>query len=437
MLPSRASQDRDDSVAGLRFLAYGLYGNPGLNKEIFENLWRVWDGDDAKKAQGATSAQIRKLALARYGLMEAPYENNGVPLGYTKGENGVWYSNCLLCHAGAVKGKPMLGAPNNRVDLATLSEDFDLLMSFVRGLPIRRPVTLPMQMNTSKGVTNAVIFSHNLLRVRDRDLDLMESIVDLGPIIDHDLDAPPWWNVKYKDRLYMDSFVPKGPRALMQFAMNPHNDGRTLRRMLPGFTNALSYIDHIEVPKYEGEIDRTLAATGRMAFEARCASCHGTYGATPKYPQKLVPIASIKTDSLRLEGLTDKFRTYYQDSWLGDYGRSDVSVEGLGYVAPPLYGIWASAPYLHNGSVPTLYHVLHPDERPKVWRVRDYDAFDDIKVGLVVDVFEEAPTEGLSASDQRRFYDTSVPGKSNQGHNYPSLLSESEKMAVLEYLKTL
>jgi cytochrome c peroxidase len=107
-----------------------------------------------------------------------------------------------------------------------------------------------------------------------------------------------------------------------------------------------------------------------------------------------------------------------------------------GYVAPPLDGIWATAPYFHNGSVPTLWHVLHSTERPKVWS-RSEDGYDQVKVGLEVTTFEHLPAEAKTAAERRRYFNTQQFGKSAAGHTFPDALSEKEKTAVLEYLKTL
>jgi hypothetical protein len=105
-------------------------------------------------------------------------------------------------------------------------------------------------------------------------------------------------------------------------------------------------------------------------------------------------------------------------------------------VAPPLDGVWATAPYFHNGSVPTLWHVLHPAERPTVWR-RTPTGYDDSRVGLEVEELTELPPGRLRSSDRRTFFDTRKPGKSAAGHDFPDVLTEAEKAAVLEYLKTL
>ena len=97
------------------------------------------------------------------------------------------------------------------------------------------------------------------------------------------------------------------------------------------------------------------------------------------------------------------------------------------YAARPLYGIWAAAPFLHNGSVPTLYDLLLPPERrPKTFALgaRQYDP---IKLGFAVET---------SCSQQDCLVDTTRTGNGNGGHLWGTDLSESDRMALLEYLKT-
>ncbi len=105
-------------------------------------------------------------------------------------------------------------------------------------------------------------------------------------------------------------------------------------------------------------------------------------------------------------------------------------------MAPPLDGIWASAPYFHNGSVPTLWHVLHPAARPVIWK-RTPAGYDEQHVGLEIEAAEEMPPGRLIAAERRRWFDTRQPGKSASGHDFPDALTDAEKKAVLEYLKQL
>jgi len=97
------------------------------------------------------------------------------------------------------------------------------------------------------------------------------------------------------------------------------------------------------------------------------------------------------------------------------------------YAARPLYGIWAAAPFLHNGSVPTLYDLLLPPERrPKTFALggRQYDP---VKLGFAVET---------SCSQQDCLVDTTRTGDGNGGHLWGTDLSEADRMALLEYLKT-
>ena len=116
------------------------------------------------------------------------------------------------------------------------------------------------------------------------------------------------------------------------------------------------------------------------------------------------------------------------------------ATQAEGYQAPPLDGIWASAPYFHNGSVPTVYHVLNSKARPKVFTrsyKTDLDAYDAEKVGWKVQVLERGPAGGVSAFERRKVYDTTQPGRGNGGHTFGDELTEDQRRAVIEYLKTL
>ncbi len=149
-----------------------------------------------------------------------------------------------------------------------------------------------------------------------------------------------------------------------------------------------------------------------------------------------MPLDEIGTDPVRLTALARDYRQNYRDSWFGYYGKEDVVVAPVGYAAPPLDGVWASAPYFHNGSVPTLWHVLHPDRRPVVW-LRTENGYDHERMGLEIAEYAKLPDKIPSSAERRWYFDTQVTGKSAEGHDFPALLSEPDRRAVLEYLKTL
>ena len=101
------------------------------------------------------------------------------------------------------------------------------------------------------------------------------------------------------------------------------------------------------------------------------------------------------------------------------------------YLARPLNGIWATGPYLHNGSVPTLYDLLHPEQRPAKFKTGGRE-FDPVKVGYQSDSTVDSVNVWV--------FDTSQPGNSNIGHNgetFGTTLPEDQKSALLEYLKKL
>ena len=255
-------------------------------------------------------------------------------------------------------------------------------------------------------------------------------------LLHHDMDAPPFWNVRKKKSLYADGFAPKTVRPLMQFILLPRVTAETLTEWEPEFADILSWIESLEPPKYPYEVDQPLAVRGEAVFRENCARCHGTYGPAGHYDQKTISIDDIGTDPLRLRSLTPEHRSWMQKGWISRFGQDPVEIDPNGYVAPPLDGIWASAPYFHNGSVPTLWHVLHPESRPPVWK-RTEDGYDRHRVGLEIEDFDRIPPAVKAAVHRRRYFDTRLSGKSSQGHLFPNTLTEPEKQAVLEYLKTL
>ena len=192
-------------------------------------------------------------------------------------------------------------------------------------------------------------------------------------------------------------------------------------------------------PKFEGKINRALSNKGRNLFKSNCSDCHGTYGKNWTYPNLRIPLEEIQTDPVRLHALSVEGRTKYAHSWFahaGETGEQSTITAPDGYVAPPLDGIWASSPYFHNGSVPTLWGVLRPKDRPAIW-IRDSDELDAKRVGTTYSSVDSVPTNNLDIGEKRSYFDTRVKGKSNQGHLYGESLSDEEVLAIIEYLKTL
>ena len=138
--------------------------------------------------------------------------------------------------------------------------------------------------------------------------------------------------------------------------------------------------------------------------------------------QKAFASAGIDAAQQRaMEDLDRRERVLWRDTLL------DTQPPYGPYAARPLYGIWAAAPYLHNGSVPTLYHLLvPPEQRPKTFALgaREYDP---VRLGFAVDT---------ACNQQDCVVDATRTGDGNGGHLFGTDLAESDRMALLEYLKT-
>ena len=427
-----------NSDRGYRLLTEVSFLPPDFSQRVFEEVWRSWPAPLRDLAEKASPTRRREMSFDRYGLTSRPDDDSLKPLQYVVSDDGNWTMNCFSCHGGEVYGTPYPGAPNNRFALQTMTEELRRT-KFRLGEPLTRmdvgSVVIPL--GTTHGTTNAVVFGQGLMQARDEHLNL----VDHTPtnFVHHDMDAPPWWHFHKRPYIYIDGFAQKGHRALMQFMLIPENGPGFFREREDDFRDVYAYLSSLRPPKYVGQVDVKLAERGRAVFNETCASCHGTYGEKSHYPNRRIPLSEIGTDPVRLQSLQVAGREKYARSWFAHAGEPEehsTVVDPDGYVAPPLDGVWASPPYFHNGSVPTLWHVLYPEQRPTVWR-RIGDAMDDQKVGFQIEIAEKVNLAEPDVAIRRSYFDTKRFGKSNAGHDYPSALDEAEKDAVLEYLKTL
>jgi hypothetical protein len=175
-----------------------------------------------------------------------------------------------------------------------------------------------------------------------------------------------------------------------------------------------------------------LAAKGEALFVANCSKCHGTYGDKEYYPNLLIPESIIQTDSSLYAAnySSPQFVDWFNNSWFtsGDHPAKLVPYQG--YIAPPLDGVWVTAPYLHNGSVPNLEALLNSKIRPTYWQ-RNFSK-QDYNLAIPGWNFKKLDTPGDSD-----VYNTTLKGYNNTGHYFGDHLSQKERMAVIEYLKTL
>jgi hypothetical protein len=210
------------------------------------------------------------------------------------------------------------------------------------------------------------------------------------------------------------------------------SDSSEAREVDSHINDVLAYIYSLEPPKYPRPINQVLAKQGGIVFVQNCSKCHGHYGPGGDYPNLLIPASTIGTDSFLYKSnyQSPQFIDWFNKSWFA-MGDHPARLEPFnGYIAPPLDGVWITAPYLHNGSVPTLEALLDSKTRPTYWS-RDFNApqYDYDRVGWKY-TREDGP-KGTAA------YNTTLAGYGNYGHTFGDKLSDKERRAVIEYLKTL
>jgi hypothetical protein len=246
-------------------------------------------------------------------------------------------------------------------------------------------------------------------------------------------DVPAWWLLKKKNAMFYNGFG-RGDfgRFLMGSNLMTVNDTAESREVDSHMPDVLAYLYSLEPPIYKKPVNESLAKKGKEVFLVSCSKCHGTYGDSVSYPNLLIPQAAIQTDSLLNVSnySSPQFIEWFNRSWFTT-GDHPARLEPFnGYIAPPLDGIWATAPYLHNGSVPTLEGLLNSTKRPTYWS-RDFSnpKYDYSSLGWVY--------KKLDKPGEPNSYNTEIPGYGNYGHYFGDRLSPEQRKAVLEYLKTL
>jgi mono/diheme cytochrome c family protein len=404
---------------------------PTWGDDVYSRAGKVWGGaaPDPVKEPDAYAAAFNR----RYGLNPAPYPNDGLPMGLKRGalpdgtRTGIQI-DCLVCHGGSIGGKSYVGLGNTQLDLSRMFDE--LMMAEGRRMPRSTFV-----INSARGTVNAGMFSAVLLSVRNPDMSMRLFPLPLGVNLP-EMDTPPWWNLRKKTTMYYDGRTPAASvRSSMQFLLG-EKSLEELKALEPDFADILAYFKSLTPPRYPFTLDRARAERGRDVFENICARCHGTYGPNGEYPNRIVPLKEIGTDPARALGLSDKLVAHYNSTWLAENHPANPKMTG--YQAPPLDGIWATAPYLHNGSVPTLYHLLKSSARPRRFTrppSTDFTHYDRLNVGWTFEPVESL--KGLDAETRRSVFDASRFGLGNGGHTFGDPLSDSERMDLIEYLKTL
>lgn len=360
-------------------------------------------------------------------------------------------ANCLGCHATPTSEGVIIGLGNSSLDL---TDDFSTYAT-AAGLLVKSGDELaewwrwssrvravgPYTQPDTVGVNSADNLAAVLAAHRDPET-LAWSEAPLQPLPPREpvpADVPPWWLLRKKHGLFYTG-IGRGDHArlMMSASMLCTDSVEEAERIDEQFDDVRAYLTTLRPPPYPLPIDRKRAAEGRDVFEAFCSECHGTYGAHESYPNLIIPLEEVGTDPLLWQATAREGLPLVE--WFNGsfYGRTAKLVPGPGYVAPPLDGIWATAPYLHNGSVPTVEALLDSRLRPTYWqRPVSQGPLDPVALGWKHRVLSHGKAAEPDASLRKRLYDTSLPGYSNKGHLFGDELSDGQRRALIEYLKTL
>ena len=210
-----------------------------------------------------------------------------------------------------------------------------------------------------------------------------------------------------------------------------------------------AWLRDLPPPRYPLSVNAKLASQGEAVFERECADCHA--GGRDNRMGTIVPLDEVGTNADRALAWTLQAANSANEK-VAEFGiqRTPMSKPPQpGYIAMQMDGLWLRAPYLHNGSVPTLTALLEPPRcRPRVF-YRGFDVLDREHVGFVsrrcnvppADPPSGCPVEPLQSGcmpeDKGWRYDTAEQGNGNQGHRYGTALPRAEKRALVEFLKTL
>ncbi|MEL7221794.1 MAG: cytochrome c [Bacteroidota bacterium] len=360
----------------------------------------------------------------------------------------VMNGTCFSCHAGKVNGEVVLGLGNSlndnqaslklpaklmnwqvrrkyKRDTATI-ESFDIFGKFFSAMA-------PYVEMDNPGVNPAARIAEACMRYRDP-VDLSYTDEAQYEVREYNVgsDIPALWHLQKKNALYYTA-VGRGDftKLLFQASVLGIQDSTAAREAQEKFVHITAWIRALESPAYPQAIDQQLAQRGEVLFAEHCQSCHGTYGEEESYPNKVIALDAIGTDPLYAQYAADsKITEWYNKSWFATSEPRSWFEAEQGYIAPPLDGIWATAPYFHNGAVPDLYGVLNSKTRPTYWQRSENSKDMNWRKG------GWQYTTKKNGGGKRTF-DTTLPGYSNQGHTYGDKLSEEERWALIEYLKGL
>jgi len=368
--------------------------------------------------------------------------------------------NCLSCHGQSLFGEVVVGLGNAFTDwTGDASVAVERAGALVRGEAETRAweryadriaVIAPHIRMATVGSNPANNLTFALIAHRDPVSNAWseEPLLPLPTTEPPPVSVPPWWRMSKKHAMFnLGEGRGDHARIMMAASVLCSDELAELEAIDAYAPDIRAYIASLQPPAWPFDIDLPRAERGRELFETTCSGCHGRYGEgeqadADSYPNLLVPIEAVGTDPTLMHHAREGGVPYIDWFNASYYGELSFAQPGPGYVAPPLDGVWATAPFLHNGSVPNLSLMLDSTRRPDRWLMLaengdDVEAFDTGLVGWHHDVLDAGSGAGTDAAAMLRVYDTSRSGHGNGGHRFGDHFTDDERAAVVEYLKTL
>lgn len=311
-------------------------------------------------------------------------------------------------------------------------------------------------METKRGTLNALIATYiSLITVQLQKygadpVKLKEELDARLPSVPSEVDNPSLWYQKDRGDNHWDGALTE------HMHRNTGSASATLSRPVDheNISKLNQFIDGLPSDPYPFNVDYIEAIKGKKIYNQNCASCHGKNSDNRNLviTNQIIPINEIGTNPNRFQYFSKHPGTvgYLQQLLISicpngayclkpdgvtRYAPNELVQSTKGYIAGRLDGIWARAPYLHNGSVPTLYALLS-GQRPEKFLRGSYK-YDQKHVGFQWDIAKmtDADKEALNKNDIV-IYDTTKQGQGNQGHDMWKG-TDQEIFQLIEYLKTL
>ena len=493
---------------------------PMWNEDGLETLNEAWAEEATDAAEAARLDRVREFSPAwwremdlRYGIhppVPESHQDFTVALGLVRTQANVvasrapgLVSNCRLCHSTMLftnpdprNPEPRLaeGIPNAFLDFERFHQNIATSggtspgFLFAKNLPrffvdsadffgILVPVVRPDGIKPS-------LLRYDKFFIADHGSNYTKKLEAKVPLIPF-LKPQPWTNYKYKTAgtegqgLYVDGGF-EGNVADVTYAMAISRDhlGLDYAEAREVFRQCVpEYFKTLTTPRYPfiDDVSEARADQGHAVFMEACSRCHGEFKKSGlkayelvNFPNKLVDQDELGTDPLRITGVFDMSAEEKKRFLSGKVTLTNK------YAAPPLVGIWARGPYLHNASVPTVYNLLKSSTRPRKYSMRpsstDPDNYDQARIGWkfvdesskthqqILEQMEREPyvrifdPEWRSPEDwealrqaladvKNATVDPTKPerytGMLNTGHTFGDDLTEEQRLAVLEFLKCL